>query len=368
MESLAEHRITRIETSQVVCHYPREVGLNARLGIHGTGPTTPVCRLITDRGAEGWGIARITPEGVAPLVGRALNELFDPAVGVTAPEALPLDLPLHDLAGRILGQPVYAMLGGQGSTIVPCYDGAIYMDDLLPEGAPRGLRVVLENCASDYALGYRAFKLKIGRGYRWMSPEEGLRRDIEVTRAVREHYPLCDILVDANDGYTCDGFLGYLNAVADCGLFWIEEPFAETRDDLLRLREFLARRSPATRIADGEARPDVPYLLELAAEGLIDVLIMDIVGLGFTPWRRVMPDVVATGALTAPHTWGDPLKTRYAAHLAAGLGHVLTLEGVPGCVDGVDWSAYRLEEGMLSVPDLAGFGMALSTMQQAAVV
>jgi hypothetical protein len=34
----------------------------------------------------------------------------------------------------------------------------------------------------------------------------------------------------------------------------------------------------------------------------------------------------------------------------------------------VDWSAYRLEEGMLSVPDLAGFGMALSTMQQAAVV
>src|SRR5207244_9661773 len=161
-----------------------------------------------------------------------------------------------------------------------CYDGAIYMDDVDPEAAPRGLPAVMANCAQDYALGYRAFKLKIGRGNRWMEPEAGLRRDIEVTRAVRERYPESPILVDANDGYTCDGFLRYLDAVADCRLFWVEEPFRETCDDLRRLRAFLDARSPETLIADGESGFDVPFLLELARERLVDVLLMDIASLG----------------------------------------------------------------------------------------
>ena len=53
------------------------------------------------------------------LTGRRLSELFDPAVGVTAPEALPLDLPLHDLAGAILGEPCYRMMGAAGPTALP---------------------------------------------------------------------------------------------------------------------------------------------------------------------------------------------------------------------------------------------------------
>ena len=122
-------------------------------------------------------------------------------------------------------------------------------DDLLPEENPRGIQAILDNCDHDYALGYRAFKLKIGRGYRWMEVEEGLQRDIQVTQAVRQRFGGCAILVDANDGYTCDGFLHYLDAVAGCGLYWIEEPFRENREDLIRLREFLARRSPQTLIA-----------------------------------------------------------------------------------------------------------------------
>lgn len=54
-----------------------------------------------------------------------------------------------------------------------------------------------------------SFKLKIGRGYRWMERREGLRRDIEVTRRVREEFPDCLILVDANDGYTPELFIDY---------------------------------------------------------------------------------------------------------------------------------------------------------------
>lgn len=356
-ESLAMHCIAAVETFKISSRYPRLVGKNAQRGIHGTGPIGQVRVITTDRGAMGWGLAP-APE-LPDLVGRRVAELFDPATGVIAPEALALDFPLHDLAGAILGQSVYQMLGARGPQQVPCYDGAIYMDDVLPEDAPRGIGVVLENCRADYALGYRAFKLKIGRGYKWMPPQEGLQRDIEVTRRVRQAFPDADILVDANDGYTLDGILRYLDAVADCGLFWVEEPFRENRADLLRLKEFLARRSPATLIADGESAPDIPQLLALAREGLVDVLIMDIVGLGMTAWRRWLAEIVATGARISPHTWGDALKTRYAAQFVAGVGHVLTVEGVPATTQDVDWSGYALVDGLLRLPDAPGFGMKL---------
>jgi L-alanine-DL-glutamate epimerase-like enolase superfamily enzyme len=359
MENLANHRLAAIRTLRVSSRYPRVVGKNARLGIHGTGPTSQVRVLTTDQGAQGWGLSSGSDEALLPLLGRPLSELFDPQVGVIAPSALPLDVPLHDLAGVIRGQSVAQMLGAQGSRRVSCYDGAIYMDDILPEEQPRGLPVVLENCRHDYALGYRDFKLKIGRGFQWMPPEEGLRRDIAVTRAVREAFPQGRILVDANNGYTCASFLHYLDAVVDCDLYWIEEPFHENRADLLRLREFLAQRSPRTLIADGEANYDLALMEQLAREKLVDVLIMDIIGLGFTPWRRWCKIAAEAGVMASPHTWGEPLKTRYAAMLGAGLGQVLTVEGIPATTADVDWSAYPLVEGVLSVPDAPGFGLRL---------
>ena len=361
MSKLHDHLIAAIETAALTCRYPRRIGRNARLGSHGEGMTSPIVHIGTDQGTRGWVLLRGELGDVHRLIGRRVAELFEPAVGVLHDDLLPLDFALHDLAGVILGLPVYQMLasaaGQQPVRAVPCYDGAIYMDDLDPEDAPSGIAAVLRNCAADYTLGYRAFKLKIGRGHRWTEARAGLRRDVEVTRAVREQYPTCDILVDANDGYTPEGFLDYLGAVADCNLFWIEEPFRETRDDLVRLRHALEQQSPRTLIADGEAHPNVRLLLDLAAEGLIDVLLMDVVGLGLTPWRRLIPALRELGVVASPHAWGDPLKTLYAAHIAAGLGNVVTVEGVPGTAETVDTSAYRLEEGLLTLPDLPGWGL-----------
>ncbi len=40
-------------------------------------------------------------------------------------------------AGKVLKQPVYALLGGQRPERAPVYDGSIYFADLLPEYAQR---------------------------------------------------------------------------------------------------------------------------------------------------------------------------------------------------------------------------------------
>lgn len=349
--TLDSHFISSVERSTVRSRYPRTIGRNARLGSHGDGGVDEIVVLHTDGGKTGWGLAGAPiPDDV---VGRSVGELIDPAAGVREPGLRGLDFALHDLAGQILDLPVHALLGSHGARTIPIYDGAIYFADLDDEAG--GVDAVLAHCAADDAAGYRAFKLKIGRGNRWMERAEGDARDIEVTRAVRAAYPEHRILVDANDGYDCDGFITYLEAVADCDLYWVEEPFLDDAADLARLKKHL--QGTRTLIAEGESDPDLEPLLEIAANGDIDVLLMDVVSFGLTSWREVMPRVACQAS---PHAWGLPLKTLYAAQMAAGLGNVPTVEGVPGTTDGVDTSAYRWEDGNLTVPDRPGFGLTLA--------
>jgi L-alanine-DL-glutamate epimerase-like enolase superfamily enzyme len=294
------------------------------------------------------------------VIGRNLAELIDPNRGVIDPAAEVLDYALHDLAGRVLDVPVYAMLGAAGSPRVRCYSGGIYLDDLDPEDAPAGPAAVKGNLQQDYELGFRDFKLKLGRGYRWMPYQAGLERDIEVTRLARELYPEAEILVDPNDGFTVNALTEYLAAVSDCRLYWIEEAYAERREDLEFLRAHLSTLPWQPKIADGEYDPDVDYILRLAQAGLLDVALMDAVGYGLTAWRRLMPQLEAASTEASPHAWGLPLKTLYAAHIAAGLGNVPIVEGVPGHTLGTDGDGYELSDGHLVLSDRPGFGIDLA--------
>ena len=358
--SLDRHFVRSVELSTIRTRYPRTVGRNARLGSHGSGGESDIVVIRTDTGKVGWGLV----SGDVPaeqVTGRSVADLIDPGSGVRHEGLRGLDFALHDLAGQIEDLPVHALLGGHGRRTVPCYDGAIYFADLDPDDGPRGVPAVLADCAADDAAGYRAFKLKIGRGNRWMDRAAGDARDIEVTRAVREAYPDHRILVDANDGYDCTGFLEYLRAVTDCGLYWVEEPFLDDAADLARLRSHLRDAGSATLIAEGETDPELEALLEIAGRGDLDVLLMDVVSFGLTSWRAVMPRIAELGVQASPHAWGLPVKTLYAAQLAAGLGHVDTVEGVPGETIGVDTGGYLWRDGELTVPDRPGFGLSLQS-------
>ncbi len=359
-EELSQHRIAEVKTRRIRTRWPRLLGRNAIFEEHGYGRELLVREVLTDRGVAGWGLSRrLAPQQTPQLSGRRLSELFDPAAGVTAPEAMALDFALHDLAGKILELPVHEILGGAGPRDVPVYGAATYMDDITPAYESRGVQAVLDHCRQDWELGHRGFKIKIGRGYRWMDKQAGLRRDVEVTRAVRQHFPGAQLMVDANNAYACPDFLRYFEAVADCRLYTIEEPFPESRADLRRLRELIEKLSPATTVTEGESRPDVELLLKLGEEGLIQILNLDIEGYGFTPWRRLAPRAIEAGLLLSPHAFDLKLKTHYGAQLLAGVGGVSPLEGVIDETEGVDMGGYVLRDGLLRVPTEAGFGMEL---------
>jgi L-alanine-DL-glutamate epimerase-like enolase superfamily enzyme len=308
------------------------------------------------------------------FIGTRVSELFNLEEGTGADVPWWLEKALYDLAGNILDAPVYELLGAAGPRAVLLYSGAIYFDDLMPRDKPQGIEGVLKACRQDYDAGYRAFKLKIGRGYRWMDRAEGLARDIEVTRAVRERFDDCRILVDVNDGYTVENAVEYVKGVADCDLYWIEEPFLEDADDLRRLKDAMRLAGCTAFIADGEARrgrPDTPTayggytkafvdrLYALADEDLVDVFVLDLGLVGYTRWCKAMPELRKAGVWASPHTWAWIPRPYYAAHIAAGVGNVCIIEGIPGTTAGVDYSAYTIKNGYLQMPRTPGFGLTL---------
>jgi L-alanine-DL-glutamate epimerase-like enolase superfamily enzyme len=367
LAKLSEHTITSIETTSVKFDYPRLVGRNARLGLHGTGPTYQFRIIKTDQGASGWAESKQSEKEVSQLkkliMGKRLDEVFDPARGILDLSLKPYDLALHDLAGRILDKPVYKMMGEEGSIFNDCYSGMIYFDDIEPLDNPPGIKKVLSNCQYDYDKGYRQFKIKIGRGNKWMEAEAGLQRDIEVTGAIHEQFPDVTLLVDGNNGFTPDTFIKYLEGIDDVPLMWIEEPFQESREGLEKLKAFLTKHNKDTYIAEGEAGFDKDFLLDLAADKLVDVFIPDIRSYGFTMWRNMMPELKKLGILTSPHAWGSPAKTNYTAHLATGMGNVLTIEGVTGTSKDLELSGYSLVDGKIKTCSKPGFGMDLLNLK-----
>ncbi|MBC8872275.1 MAG: mandelate racemase [Planctomycetes bacterium] len=372
---LAAHRIAKIEARRSNDRYARSIGRNRTGKRVGRGFGRQIRVLTTDQGVKGGAMSGLPDSEARRFVGAKVSDLFDLTHG-TADEAAPLDLPLHDLVGHILNRPVCDLLGNHGTRKVPIYSAAIYFDDLEETGKLRGIDRLLTSCQDDYDSGYRAFKLKLGRGLHCMPKREGQRRDIEITLAVRERFGECKIVVDANDSYSVEDFLAYVTGVKDSGLYIIEEPFSENRDDLRRLRDHMAKVGCKALIMEGESgggpaerpwrygsysRKHIEQLFALADEQLVDVFNMDLAGVGFTRWRRVMDELVKAGVTASPHTWAGTPRPYYCAHLAAGVGNVLIVEGIPGTATGMDYSAWQFDDGNVVVPDAPGFGLRLSS-------
>lgn len=356
---LSEHVITSVEGGLVRNFWPRLIGRNARLPIHGYGYENQIVILRTDTGLMGWGAGHADRTLQLLLTGRRLDEVFSPESGILDQACAAADLALHDLAGRALGVPVSKMICPDSPMRAKCYDGAIYMNDLSSNG-DLGPEAVLRDCTADYAAGYRDFKVKVGRGLRWMDPEQGLRRDAAVVRAIRRAFPEAGILADANDGMDLQTAKRFMDMVQDCRLYWLEEPFPENSSDCAALRAFLNQVSPDTLLADGEFRSDPAQVMALAGAGVLDVLLMDPESFGFTAWRRLLGQCRALGFQGSPHCWGTKLKTNAVAHLAAAFPDVCpTIEGVPDRLEGVDDTGYAMADGWLSIPDRPGFGMEL---------
>ncbi len=352
--------ITKITGFRHVGQRPRFVGKNSHLDDHGRTTTDHVLRIMTDRGVEGIGVGNVTPEVARRVIGHSLAEFWSAERKVVSPLGR-ADHALYDLIGKVLGVPAWKLLGGEGPEWVPLYDGSIYFDDLQPEFADRGVDRIVEEVQAGLDSGHRAFKIKVGRGFKWMEPGAGFRRDVEVMRAVRKLVgPKVRLMVDANNAFDLDGTIRWLDAVDD-DLFFVEEMFPERVEDDLKLKEYLKAKGRSTLVADGESAREVGHFDPYLKAGALDVLQADIRAFGLTLLWELSRRATASGhsAVLAPHNWGSFLGVYMMVVLGRGIPNFLMAEEDTSSSDLFDVSAFVKKDGLMKVPDTPGCGLVL---------
>ena len=161
-----------------------------------------------------------------------------------------LELALLDARGRALRVPSRHLLGG--------FADSVRATAILGSGSPS---VVAEEAATYQAtVGVTSFKIKVGLG---------LRADVELVRTVREAVgPRAVIYADANQAYTAQEALAFLQSLGDARLDWFEEPCPVAAASA---RRTLVASSPVPVLAD-ETCGDVDTAVTSVLGGLSTML------------------------------------------------------------------------------------------------
>ena len=206
-------------------------------------------RIEADSGLIGWGEAGAAPmhtgetvPGMAaavqhltpPLRGRAAADIegalavMDARMYGNHGAKAAIEIALHDLAGKMAGKPVYALLGDKRRnqmTLLTVIGGGDRDGDL-------------RDAEKKKAAGFTAYKIKVGVD----APENDAAR----TRAICEALGGGMLIsADANQGYSVEEALRYAEAIEGAGLDFFEQPVAA--DDLAGMAKVQA----ATKIAIG---------------------------------------------------------------------------------------------------------------------
>ena len=183
---------------------------------------------VVGEGQEGWGecVTQRVPWYSYESIGTAWHMLEDflvPAIlgaELATPSEFPervgqfkghpmakagFELALWDLAGKVDGEPLVEMLGGERSQV------EVGVSIGIQEDVGTLMSVVRQHLKE----GYRRVKLKIKPGI-----------DLEIVRAVREAHPDLRLQVDANAAYTANQ-LKVFEKMDSLELLLIEQPFPE---------------------------------------------------------------------------------------------------------------------------------------------
>jgi D-galactarolactone cycloisomerase len=183
-----------------------------------------------------------------------------------------IDIALWDLKGKLLGQPVYKLIGGAWRTALPFY-ASIGRNSVGQRTVDEVCRVVEERMRDNPA----AIKIRFDNDRTQL--DQDIAGDIEKARAVRrlvgDDFPLA---FDANNGLSCGGAIRVGRALEELGYWWFEEPLQHYHP-----REIgaLAEKLDIT-VSAGEQSYTTAAIVDLIQAGV----------------RMVQPDIVKMGGIT----------------------------------------------------------------------
>ena len=243
--------------------------------------------------------------GLDPLRTEAVREIFE-TVDFHGGRPWTVEVAIWDLVGRLVGQPLWRLLGGRSERLLAYASTA---EPVSPDERARRVAALRDR-------GVRAVKLRFHH--------DDWRRDVEVVEAVREAVGTdVEVMVDCNQGWRMAGDRSArwdvatatqcARALEPLGVYWLEEPLRT--DDVEGYA--LLRRRTSLRIAAGEMVRSLFEARDLILRGGVDVVQPDVVlagGLGGC--RRIAALADLCGRAFSPHTWPNGFGLLANLHLA----------------------------------------------------
>lgn len=216
---------------------------------------------------------------IAGTMGDLQRKLYNSARNGPVAYALSgLDIALWDIAGKIAGQPLYRMLGGEPAERVSVYASLLRYGkaDLVERNAARALEQ-----------GYTRVKL-----HEITEPE--------VAAARRAIGPKVALMVDTNCPWTVEEAVAMAKRMAPHDLLWLEEPVwpPENYDGLARVRS-----EGGVAVAAGESGCTMADFEALVGRAKVNYVQPSVAKIGgISAMKQVVALADASGTRVAPHS------------------------------------------------------------------
>ena len=266
-----------------------------------------------------------------------------------------IDIALWDLKGKILGVPVYQLLGGPFRDRLRVYANGWYTNPASPE-------VIAEEAKNVVEMGYTAMKFDpFGKiAYTTISPEEA-QLSVDRVAAVREAVgPDVDILIEVHARFNVYTAVDLAKRMEQYRPFWYEEPVSqENTNEMRQVRDRIN-----IPVATGERLYLKFPFFDLVKNEAVDILQPDICNAGgITELHKIGSMAEAQHVMMAPHNTNSAVGTVASFHLDTSMPNFLiqeyhaefyephyfqVVQGLP-----------RQKDGYVNLPEGPGLGISL---------
>jgi D-arabinonate dehydratase len=255
-----------------------------------------------------------------------------------------VDNALWDLFGKIVGLPVYKLLGGFRDKVPVLAIGGYYQ-------ASKGQDQLNDEMLYYKSLGIAGVKFKVGR--------KNVTEDVERVAQVRELVGDDFIIVcDANQAWTPREAIRFCREAESLNLGWIEEP-VRWNDQLEGLKR--VRDSTSIPVNAGQGEVTGWGCRDLIMHGSVDILNVDVtIAGGVTEWRRIAGMAHFFDVQMAHHE-----EPQVAIHLLSAIPNGLYVEIFPNYERDPMWVDLpvvqpRIKDGCMEIPSGNGYGIDLN--------
>ena len=267
---------------------------------------------------------------------------------------------LWDILGQSLRVPIHILLGGSVRQCIRLYANINrHVTDRTPEGFARA---AAQACAEGLtAVKLAPFDELRGSDHVRTGPKAAWRNGVDRVRAVRRAIgDDVELLVDCHGRMDAAEAIQVGRELADCRLFWYEEPVPHHYlDELERVTA-----SVPMPTASAESVYAIEGFAPFLMRPIVDFIMPDVKHCGgILEMKRIAGAARMRGMSIAPHNPSGPVASAATAHVVSTLSNFSILEFAWG---EADWRATlldpaeRIEDGYLYLPEGPGLGHRLA--------